>query len=393
MLRKIYIFLVALYPILSGYGYSPQVDFGVISLFIVGVSCAISKRGIFKMASPPGYVLFFSVTLLLSFFFAETIPLRLVLWSLNLFLVCFFVDFRTLFGYYEKIVLCSCTFFIFQLITSVFWGVRISGIIPFIPTIYEGMGIDIIDAQTGGATLCSFFLEKSYFAQYLFPYLVIKLFSNEKKTFISAIVVSLVLLLSRSGNGAVLLIIVWFFWFICANIGFRLKLGIVIMGIVSLMIVFSYMGEVLVGMIERSSELQSFGGDESYQSSGFIRFFRGYYAYADMPLINKLFGANPVFVQSVVQSNYFFAVSKDEYYNGTQMLLLHHGLIACILFYRHLILMCWYKHSKELVLMVICSVWLMLGESYFLCARMFFTTCLMYSMIIEGKKVAFAKNS
>ena len=387
-MKKFFVFLVAFYPILSGYGFSPQADFGVFSIFAVGIICCLRYQPVLKFVFPEGYALFFVVALFLSLVAAQTIPLRMLLYSVNLCMACYLVDLKYLKKYYELLVLLSCGFLFLQVIVAYVSGVDIGGLVSFLPTIYESKGIDADSLTTNAGRHSSFFLEPSYFAQYVFPYVILKLFSSRRIEIVKVAIVSFAVFLSQSGNGAVLLIIIFAFWFIFENINFRIKLGIVIIGVLGLLLLFDYMGEEMERMLERTSEFLSYEGNEQFQSSGFIRFFRGYYAYADMPLFNKIFGANPAFVDIVVHSNYFFVLSKDDAYNGTQMLLLYHGLISCILFYRHLILMCWKKHSKELVLMVICCIWLMLGESYFLCARMFLTICLMYAMIVEGQKTA-----
>lgn len=384
-MKKLFIFLLVLYPILSGYGFSPSLDFGVLLVFFLGIIQIMLNPRKFKLQFLPGYKLFLVVALLLSLVVANTIPIRLILYSINLCIACSFLNFALLKKYYNKVALFCCLFFLFQVVVFKVFNVYVSGLFPLIPTIYDNMGVDLIAIQQAEERWASLFTEPSYLAQYLFPILVIDLFSRNKKDFIYAIIFIFVLLLLGSGNGAILLCIILGGWFFFGNIDIRFKLGAcVLLLVVFLFIIFDF-EDMFETLLKRAEELQSVEGNREKQSSGFIRFFRGYYAYADMPTINKMLGANPREVKSVVESSYYFLFSEDEFYNGTQTLLLHHGLFSCILFFRHLLLMCWGKHSKELNIMVICCIWLMLGESYFLSARLFLTTCFMYAMIMENK--------
>ena len=383
-MKKVFNFILAFYPIMSGYGLSPQADFGVMILFTIGVLYCVRKVLTLKILFPSGYAVFLVVALLLSIFFAHTIPLRLILYSANLLMACFLIEFETLKKYYGWIVFIDCLFFILQRGIALSTGSHISGIIPLVPTIYESRGVDMVSYQEQDIRFSSLFLEPSYFVQYLFPYIVLQLFSNLKHSFRNSVLVSLIMLLVGAGNGVILLMIIWGFWFFFSDIKLRMKIIIGMVGVLSVGIIWNIDESLFIGLLNRSVEFQSYEGDEIYQSSGFIRMFRGYYAYADMPFINKIFGANPQFADSIFRSNFWFAASDDVMINGTQTLLIYHGFISCFLFFRHLFLMFLNYQHKVMFVMMLCCIWLMLTESYFLCARMFLTTMLMYGMSISS---------
>lgn len=385
-MKKFFNFLIAFYPILSGYGLSPQADFGVILIFIVGICCIIANKKPFSFHTPEGYSLFFITAFLMSLTFAHTIQLRLLLYTVNLCLACNYLDFGQLKRSYYILVFITCSFFVFQNIVYLTTGLHISGIIPFIPTIYDGMGINqaLVDSQ--GERFSSFFLEPSYFAQYLFPYIVFEQFSKQKNSMRNAVLVSLVVLLIRSGNGMILLMLSWGIWFLAGNYKLRVKVAYVFVGMVMITVLWKLNSVMFEGLLSRATEFQSYGGDEQYQSSGFIRMFRGYFAYADMPTINKLFGAHPDFVQAIFNNNIYFASSNDNSINGTSTILLYNGAVVCFLFFLHLFLMYWACKRKVMFVMMICCIWLMLSESYYLCARMFTTIILMYGLGCELKK-------
>ena len=382
-MKSLYNFLLALYPITSGYGLSPQADFGALILFCIGMICCFKMISSFKFRFPLGYFVFLLVALLLSILFSQTVPLRLIIYSANLCMACFLIDFDALKKYYGWLVFISCFIFVLQVVIAFVTEVHVSGLIPFIPTIYEGMGVDMISFQEQDVRFSSLFLEPSYFVQFLFPYVVLQLFVDKKHSLRNASLVSSIILLVGSGNGAVLLIIIWGVWFFCGNIGLRIKLALVFLGFLGIGLIWNIDNSVFIRLLERTAEFQSYAGDERYQSSGFIRIFRGYFVYADMPFLNKLFGANPQFAESVFRSNIMFAANNDVMINGTQTLLIYYGFVSCFLFFRHLFLMFWsYRHNAMFV-MTICSIWLMLSESYFLCARMFLTIMIMYGISIS----------
>ena len=102
-----------------------------------------------------------------------------------------------------------------------------------------------------------------------------------------------------------------------------------------------------------------------------------------MPMLNKLFGANPELIKTIAHKNIFFGTSGSVDFNGVQTLLIYNGLFVTLLFFRHLVMMCWKKNNYALIVMVICCIWLMLGETYYLCSRLFFTTVLMHAIITQ----------
>ena len=54
-IKKLYHVLLALYPILSGYGFSPQADFGALSLLLVGGFYVVKRKEPFRLIFPRGY--------------------------------------------------------------------------------------------------------------------------------------------------------------------------------------------------------------------------------------------------------------------------------------------------------------------------------------------------
>ena len=380
-LKKIYHVLLVLYPILSGYGFSVQADFGVISIFVVGLLCAVQKKEVFQVKFFRGYVLFFLSALMLSLIFVHSIPLRLLLFTLNLIIALHCVDVELLKKYYFRLVPICCVFFILQEVSFYLTGRRISGLTTLLPNIY---GMDgYVQKLRVAPRSASFFLEPSYFAQFLFPYIAVMLFSNTKKGVKNALMVSLIMLMIRSGNGIILLGIIWMLWFVLSRMTIFNKIAMCVLVFITGALMFLVNSESALALFSRTSEItnvsNSFGGDG--ESSGFIRFFRGYYLFADMPLMNKLFGADDALVTSMMRKS-IFLWNRDIFMNGIQTLLIYNGVFVCVLYVRHLLLLLkGALKKKELFILVLGFIYLMFSESYYLCSRAFLTLLLIYGYI------------
>ena len=140
---------------------------------------------------------------------------------------------------------------------------------------------------------------------------------------------------------------------------------------------------IFESLFSRTSELHATAylnlGDS--ETSGFIRFFRGYYLYNDMPLFNKLFGSTSDAVVAAMNASPFLW-NRDQFMNGVQTLLIYNGLFVCLLYFRHIFL--FFKgtlNQKEVVALVAGFIFLMFSESYYLCSRALLTMLFIYGYI------------
>lgn len=372
MLKQLFNLLIVLYPIISGYGFSPNADFGVLLLFIIGCIC-IARYGFhhFKFVFPQGYLFFFISAIVCSIIFAHTVPLRLVLFSIVFAFAIYLFDFELFKRYYRVVVIICCAFFLLQELSFYVTGVRICGLSMSIPLIY-GNNAEYIAGPNQTERSASFFLEVSYFTQFLIPFVIMKLFSGEKKDFRECVIVSLIIVIGRSGNGIILVMFIWSFWFLFGSFKSSVKIWGLVIAIIAFISIKHIRPELFESYMSRSSELQLYGADDIYFTSGFIRFFRGYYLYSDLPLMNQLFGTNPSDVESIMSYHSLFGASysKDVFINGLQTLLIYNGLFVTLIYARHIFLFlnnC--LHSKVIVLLTICFIYLMCSESYYLCSR------------------------
>lgn len=392
MSKRIFNFFIVIFPILSTYKGIAGIDLGTVILFIIGFICLIFNLGEFKLKLPRGFGLFYILALIFSFIFTQSFPLRLSLFTINLILACNYLDIEKILDYYFKTVTICCIFFLVQEISYFSIGVRVPGILPFLPTIYEGIDNTLfIQQKSLSDRSSSFFLEPSYFAQFLFPYIAYNLFSNNNKDIKRAVYVSIIMILIRSGNGIILLIIIWGSWILFSKIKPLKKIGIITLGIIGFFIISINNSTIFTSLLERSNELKSYQGNETHMSSGFIRFFRGYHLYSELPTINQLFGSDNEMIAYRKHINIFFK-DGDSFFNGIQTLLLHNGLFVCIAYLIHLVLLSKRKADIKSKVIVICMLYLMAGESYYLTSRIFFITVFMYGLYFNEGIRKFSNN-
>jgi hypothetical protein len=249
-----------------------------------------------------------------------------------------YVDLKYLIKTYEKTVIISSFFFLIQEISYFTFGVRILGLIPHIP-LADTSSIDIyIDILSNINRSSSFFLEPAHFAQYILAYLVLNIFSN-KGIFINtnSIFISIILILLRSGNGYLGLLLIWsIYYFLCViNKKHILKVILsVVLILVSIYITFNLQNNEIVSSItSRTSELS--GTEEN--SSGYARIYKGYALYGNLPFQKQLMGVGQGNLESFIANNFalyhLYFEGESIYLNGIQQLICYGGIVGFILFF------------------------------------------------------------
>ncbi len=387
---RIYAVSLASAPILSAYAGIASVDLGTILLFLCGLISLLAVGNI-KLQLPNGYLPFLFFSIVCSSIVVSRVPLGLILFVLNIIIALNCTKLQYLVKYYSFLVYCSCALFVVQEITFILSGARISGMIPGLPLVYQDISEAYIQRMLTVSRSSSFFLEPAYFAEFLFPFIIIKLFANTKKSRIEAIAVSAIMLLVRSGTGVFLLLIVWGAWFFFGSFKKSTKYSVA----VALGFVFTALllyGGFEQSLYNRTQELDFERGALGESSSGFIRFYRGYYYYAELPFINKLFGAPADVVDSIMNLYYSFSVNKNStFLNGAQTLLINYGFFSFVFYMRHLFQYC-YKVKFEVKVIAVCCVYLMLSESFFLTSKLLLCTILMCLLSMNDSKFPFVRS-
>lgn len=240
--------------------------------------------------------------------------------------------------YLSWIATIAIIVFVLQEIMYVFVGSRFSALIPFLDVSYEYMDMaQMREFQANWDRSSSFFLEPSHFSQYISAYLALLLGENANRGKIfdkKAIIVSVVLLLTKSGTALLLLMTLWLVFFLSINIKRHIKYLILLPGVaVIALIAYSKVISSDYGqeMMSRTVELSSESRDSS---SGQIRVVRGFLVYSEIPIVQKVFGVGNGFATNVIDNSsarYLF-VDDERYLNNIQTLLIGYGLVGLFLF-------------------------------------------------------------
>lgn len=380
MLKKYYTILIVLYPILSAYSIVGPIDLGVALCGFVAGLMYLSGSG--KLIEwPKGWKAFLIYVLVVAIIVTHSIPARIILYTFLLVIGCGVCNLKSIHRYYKLIAKVCIVFFIFQEIIRITIGINVPGIFTFLPTVYGDSASFIASNILGSKRSASFFLEPSYFAQFLFPLIVLELFWNkDNKHMRNAILLSFITLLIRSGNGLVLLAIIWLTWIFTSDINKKTKRYVILAGGLVIMMLFVINPSMLLDVLNRSNELSVSEVDNQWHSSGFIRFWRGYFLYALFPSVNKLFGMSPTMIRYYMENKSLGLFDQDinaAFINGIQTILCFYGLFGLIFVLRHLYLI-GKKSTFTVKVLLICILYLLLSESYFICSRMLLVMILAY---------------
>ena len=344
-------FLLVFMPLLAPYRF-PGTGINLQTLALFGLTCyTLFKKG-FYFSFPNKYFKYFliyalivpfvglSIYLNTSRFFSSFIPIAT--FSLAFLSIRKFLVFNTILRYYRKITYATLIVFFFQEITFRFLGWRVVGLLPFLPNTYEQ--VDMSDYITTFAQLersSSVFLEPAHFAQYIIGYLCLRLaylYYNNKILDIDVAVVTLALILSFSGSAYLLLSVILITYFYYCKITRMYKICIVLLFIAasSSMLFLYSQSEQGSRIIKRANSL-SISLDENeadYGESEFVRIYRGWFVYQDMPYKYKCSGVGSAYVSSFIESSRWITMfNEDErYVNNAQVLMMGYGLIGTFLF-------------------------------------------------------------
>lgn len=392
--KKILTLLVILYPIISIYGYE-RLNFGMV-LFIISIIPLILKKG-FKIELPKYMVLFFIYFLLTRFLWGLTVSIKDAIsvtaigFFITLGFTCKYFDIDYGIKVYRIIGFISCIFFLFQEITFALRGYSISGILPNVPLTFntEFYDFDYRIFLTRYFRQSSFFREPAYFAQFLLPLLAIELF-DEKKTkisYINALFITFIIVLSATGTGTVGLITIWLLWlFLDKNKGIPYdKIAVLlIIGFFSFIYGPGYIkSEKGISIQKRIEAVKSV---DEYSISSFTRVFRGYLVYNEYNFFEKIVGINNPKLQNskVMKSQVKDMFGKELYFNGIQSLLIVTGILGLSLMFLSYYFM-WKNNSKTGKVLIITLVILSFSEAIFLNPQMLLFITLIYSMQKQKK--------
>lgn len=293
------------------------------------------------------------------------------------------LSFKYIKKYYRILAYCSIIFFCVQEIMYYFLGWRLMGLIPFLPVSYSYTTMSAFIAKMSVLDRSmSFFLEPAHFAQYILGYLALILGENSYKGKIfskESIIVSVVLLMTWSGNAILITCLLWAIFILKVNINRYLKYIVIIPTIfIVASVSFTYISTSEKGakILERSSELSV---NQNRVSSGMMRIYRGYFVFSEMNEIEQLFGVGTGTIPDVVEDSpyIFMFLEFERYVNTAQAILIGDGIIGTIFFLMFLLSMT-FKGNSFSILYVSLFIGLSLMEGFWLSSKMLLYLSLAY---------------
>jgi hypothetical protein len=340
---KVVTFLVVIYPLLSVYGI-PPINLGMVSMIILYFLFLVTRDKI-VLKWPKYFWMFFLYMFLLRFLnyvdfsFSNFFSFNLIVFGLFLGISCKHFDLTYGLKIYQTIVLICCCFFFLQEVMFLISGTRVVGLLSWFPLNTGMSNADYIRLFSLHDRSASFFLEPAHFAQYISPLLAVQLFKNKKPVInFYAILISVTLLLLRSGTGVIIMSIIWIIWifFHLRNSSLIKRLSIILILLPAFFSgVYLYLSSELGKSIaERGSEFT----DYSSTTSAYVRIIRGYELLYDFPVLNKLFGMNPpsrlqLFISKGEMS--FLFPENDLLFSGIQSVLVFGGVVGLLIFSFH----------------------------------------------------------
>lgn len=304
--------------------------------------------------------------------------LTLLLFVFNLILVIPHVRVPLLRQYYKYAIFICIVVFCLQELSYYATGTRFMALIPYFHTIYAGVDMNSFIAKMSMEDRsCSMFLEPSHFAHFLLPFLAMELgFLHDEGKLLNrlTIIISIVLLFLRSGNGLIVMAIIWVFAVLFSNLSRPIKYYVIFpLALFVSIYGFSAFSNTEMGqsILERTEELNT---NITEVNSGFIRVWRGYYIFEEQPTIVQLFGVGYGGLENAVHNSrlqWMFFSSTDTYVNNVQAFLLSYGIIGTILFLLFLYKLC-DKKSFSTSLVVITFISLCFLDNFFWSSKMLF---------------------
>ena len=226
-MKKYASFALVFGPLLTPY-YFPGTTIPLENFFllfnIILLLCYNKFRPVYFV--PKGYSLFFIYALLApiigylcykNFDSYKSSYVSIVLFTMSLILLVPHLEYNLIKKYYKVCVSVAIVVFVAQELMFNIMGYRFSALIPYLPVRYSYVTTsEFIANQMIAPRSQSVFLEPSHFAQFLLGYLAILLGENvqKRKLFsVSTLVLSLILLLTWSGNAIILTLLLWLVFF------------------------------------------------------------------------------------------------------------------------------------------------------------------------------------
>lgn len=254
-----------------------------------------------------------------------------------------FFDFDYFMKKYRTLVIFATVFIIVQTLLFYWQGYVLFGTIPGLRVSNPGYDEDV--ERRFFAMFyrpSSIFLEPGYYAQFVLPYLAHTLFNNnERQKHIKAIVPTLGCILSTSGQGIMLSLVIWAMYFAKNILNLKARKINLRVIIVCIMVLVAVIPIAKTQIMQRSLQ-RLFSGPSASSSS---RIYRGFAIYRQLKPIHKIIGVGyghvGVYLSSEnIYTKYCGEQLYSEYMNSIADILVSLGLVGFILFLWIIVRLC-----------------------------------------------------
>lgn len=298
-------------------------------------------------------------------------------------IICTILDNRIkidgLFSLYEKIVYLVIYVYIFQWILMIL-GLKIGFNLPFLK--YNDSWSYLNQICFGmNKRPTSLFSEQAHMCEYIIPYLAICLYSKYyKRNILKAILVSIIIISTTSGNGIVVTCIAWIcyiLYFGKMNIMYRCLL--IIAGIITFIGVYNLLLKIPAFNKIFSELFVNTTGKYSGTKADY-RIYRGFDYYFKLPFFQKVVGVGYQHMHAFaleygIYSKFDNTTNAFEFFSTITQVLLYSGIIGFTFFIKHLYYI--WKSKTHLVKGLI----LLCGAIWFSSQMLFSNTYIMYLII------------
>lgn len=350
---KLFTWGIILFPVLNLYGVGiPGFSVGKLFLLIIIVVNVVSTRSASNIRIPRNLSPFAYWMLLIPFIycFSDWIVLSSLIYKfigvLGFWVTIAFsyrlFDWSRAVKYYEKSVVVFSVIFLIQTVVYFTTNINLSFIIPGLSLADASDSDFYVHMQSSLQRQCSVFLEPAHFSVYISIYLILALRKSKGLTtnFGNLIFISVVMLLTRSGNAYLALVIIYGLYFLL-NIRtiFTNKKGLM------LLLICFFFAIPIYNRIKGVEEFDnSFGRvaelrlDGEQSTSGFERVYKGYYYYDAMDPLAKIIGTGQGNIEAYTASHMdsrfgsLDILGDSLYFNGIQQVLIYGGMFGLLLF-------------------------------------------------------------
>jgi hypothetical protein len=301
----------------------------------------------------------------------------LIMLVIYLIVICYLVsgcfDAQDCFNIYSKFVTLVIAVYIFQWILYAM-NLNMSFKLPLMDFTNAWHGLYSQKSFGMNPYPTSLFSEKAHFAQYIVPYIVLCLYSNtliNGNRILKAVLASIVVISSVSGNGIIVTFIIWLLYFLMySEIKKKYRIIIVVVGMVLIVGTYEVLKSIPIYQEMFNKLFVNTSGSSYSATKADYRIYRGFELYLQLPLYGKLFGVGynhmQIFANNFnIISQYDNSRSAYEYFSTITQVLLYFGAIGLTLLYKHLSALFW-KSTNVVKGLIVIMVALWFSSSMFL---------------------------